>query len=222
MALRMILVGLVASLGFEPPSMSRIESWGQTGRDWVVARVGELTTMTSGPVVAEIVETPAEPEAPVTTAAVEPSPATTKAVDDLTFEVVVEGMAVQFGDQLAMATPAPAPAVEPVPVVAAAPEAEPVVAEAPPVVEPMIETVVAEAPPVAEPVVAAEAAPVVVAEQPAPAAIATDDATTPTGESRGLNRLTHAVTLTRQAFAAWANLIDSPVGGVVASRAMAH
>jgi hypothetical protein len=47
MTLRIMLVGLVASLGFEPPSGSDVSSWAQAGRAWFQARMLDH----SGPVV---------------------------------------------------------------------------------------------------------------------------------------------------------------------------
>jgi hypothetical protein len=47
MTLRIMLVGLVASMGFELPGTGDFSSWTQSGREWVSARMADLT----GPVV---------------------------------------------------------------------------------------------------------------------------------------------------------------------------
>lgn len=47
MTLRIMLVGLVASMGFELPSDAQVACWTQSGRDWVLATVADR----SGPVV---------------------------------------------------------------------------------------------------------------------------------------------------------------------------
>jgi hypothetical protein len=43
MALRIILMGLVASMGFDVPSGPEFSSWTQSGRAWVHARMVDLT-----------------------------------------------------------------------------------------------------------------------------------------------------------------------------------
>lgn len=206
MALRLILVGLVASMGFEPPSMTRVESWGRTGQQWVVAQSSALMSMVSGPVAIETAaseEPDAAPaEAPALAAAEPAAPAAPEAVDDLTFEVVVEGMAVQFGDDLAMMTPAPAPAVVAATTPAPAP-AEPVVVET---VPPVVAEVV---PPAVEPPSVAATVPHA-DDLPAPVAEAASTLADATPAAPRAARFSQALRLTSRAMAAWASVLDAP------------
>jgi hypothetical protein len=42
MAIRFLLVSLVAGLGVEPPNATEVAGWAKSGRDWVVARIDDF------------------------------------------------------------------------------------------------------------------------------------------------------------------------------------
>lgn len=218
MALRLILVSLVASMGFELPSSHDVESWGRSGRVWVAARVSELSTLSTwqdlaGPEDAAEVEAVEDRVAAIDEAPTShPEDSRTTPVDDLAFEVVVEGMASNFSEDIATARIETERAEA---ALAALAEAESLGAEAiardedaiPPALE---APVVAEAAPIMAEVVPSvdpEEAPAVEAPLPAPEIVAEE-----AGPSR-FDRLTKAVRLTRSAVEAWASLMD-PAGSV--------
>jgi hypothetical protein len=96
MTLRIMLLGLVASMGFDLPSGPDLSCWTRSGRDWVHERVADLT----GSVV-EADRPDVEPtdcrqaEAPIS---IEPSAIAeeVKVADDSAFVAVSEAMAVDF------------------------------------------------------------------------------------------------------------------------------
>jgi len=111
MALRFLLVSLVAGMGFEMPNGTDVETWTRPGRDWVEARVADIAGLRTRAErafagaddrepVAEAVSSLAGAEAPL-------------AASDLAFEVVSEGMAADFAVDLALtrSEEPPAPAV---------------------------------------------------------------------------------------------------------------
>ena len=124
MALRVLLVGLVASMGLALPSGQDVKSWADSGGRWVESRLADLNhfraeaerAFEGGPATDPAVY--AEATAPARTEV-----ATTR--DDLTFDAVVEGMASSFAADLAtiekaksgveIAATTPAPTLEEVP-----------------------------------------------------------------------------------------------------------
>jgi hypothetical protein len=93
MALRFVLVGLVASLGFEMPGGPDVSSWARTGRDWFNARMAEVTSLRSEAERALALAADCErsdDQAPAPNAEVAPTRL------DLTFDAVVDGMARDF------------------------------------------------------------------------------------------------------------------------------
>ena len=122
MTLRIMLMGLVASMGIELPSEADVSSWTRSGRDWVGARMVDL----SGPSV-EADRADAEPTdcqqasmpagSPVIAVAED-----SVASDDMAFEAVSAGMAADFtADLLTMQVEEPPS--ESVPVTLASDEA---------------------------------------------------------------------------------------------------
>jgi hypothetical protein len=185
MTLRVLLVGLVASMGYELPSGQDIESWTRTGSQWVNARLADLSHLR------------AEAERSIARStdsdrAVEPTPAPSATAevgltrDDLMFDAVVEGMASDFATDLASIEVAkPVEAV----VVAIEPFVE--MSEAA-CLDPELE--------VAAPDTPARADLEVTAASPAPS---------PTIEATSkAERISTAIRLTRQAISAWASLIQ--------------
>ena len=108
MALRCLLVGLVASLGFELPSSQDVTSWTALGQNWVSARSADLSALqaeatgwltatdpTLRPRTDQVATAEAEPMAvaeATTEAAASPA--------DLAFDSIGEGMALAFGTDL--------------------------------------------------------------------------------------------------------------------------
>ncbi|WP_435019415.1 hypothetical protein TA3x_001283 [Tundrisphaera sp. TA3] len=185
MGLRLILVSLVASMGFELPTSQEVQTWSRSGREWVAARVGEFSAPLIGEAPAEAVEAPTI----VAESPEKPEPAEADPVDDLTFEVVVEGMAVRFGDEFEIAR-AEAARIEAATVAIAEPADE---------VEPLAPNVG-----------------LVEAEELVASDMTHDDASLPPAEGLAaapaepgrIDRLSNAVQLTRKAVAAWACLIQ--------------
>src|SRR4051812_11644383 len=120
MALRFLLVSLVAGVGVGMPSGRGVSRWGASGRGGGGGRMGELGSIKLGPEQAEEAVAVAE----------------TSPVSDLAFDVVVEGMAADFAADLASVVPdRPAPEVlveegrsaDPSPVAWVDPEPAPIV-----------------------------------------------------------------------------------------------
>lgn len=189
MALRLVLVGLVASMGIELPSGSDLANWTRTGREWAGARMADLSVIR-----VEAARTCAGP------ADCGPADGHLGAADvtgagsgraDLAFDVVVEGMAVDFAaDFASLRVDGPAP--DQVPDAISGGErgvvhtelswSDPEPVPAAPIAEVAIE---APALPVEAPLV-----------------------------SRRSERLSTAVRLTRQALDAWARLIEGSAEAV--------
>ncbi len=112
MALRFLLVSLVAGMGCELPSQSDLECWARAGQEWVDARVGDIARIKVEAELALAGVADSERET-----APDPSPVeATPDRDDLAFEAVVEKMASDFAADLA-AIEEPVPADEAVVVV---------------------------------------------------------------------------------------------------------
>jgi hypothetical protein len=100
MTLRIMLLGLVASMGIELPSGADISSWTRSGRDWVASRLGDLP----GPYV-EADRADAGPTDCHQAGRPTESPVVAVAEDcgiaaDLAFEAVSEAMAADFSADL--------------------------------------------------------------------------------------------------------------------------
>ncbi len=188
MALRCLLVSLVASLGFELPSGQAVTAWTTSGGDWISARTVDLSAIgaeasgwlgsndpTMKPRTEVLVATPA----PSPTGNDESSPPST----DLAFASINDGMARAFADdsQTALAEPVP---------VALAQEGSP-------------------ATPVE--VLPQPAADSLALAFPALATAATDEEGDDSAASppASVDRLSSAVRLTRDAVEAWASLVQS-------------
>jgi hypothetical protein len=83
MALRVLLVAIVAALGLELPGADEFAGWERSGRDWVTARLADLSSLCFD-------------EAPAS----EPTDAAPDRTD-LVFEAVTESMALNFSSDLA-------------------------------------------------------------------------------------------------------------------------
>jgi hypothetical protein len=191
MTLRIMLVGLVASMGFELPSGGDLSSWTQSGREWVNARMADLTgsvveadclgSGSTGCLQAE------SPDSIGPSVVAEPA----KAADDAAFDAVSEAMVAEFvADTMPMA-------------------------EMPSPIEDDPATVGVEAPPVGLPdgeELAAQVAPASDVE-PADAFESDDmpaDATTETEEAEDASRadrVSSALRVTGEAVRAWVSLI---------------
>lgn len=196
MALRLVLVGLVASMGIELPSGSDLANWTRTGREWAGVRMADLSVIR-----VEAARTCAGP------ADCGPADGHLGAADvtgagsgraDLAFDVVVEGMAVDFAaDFASLRVDGPAPDQVPdaisggergvVPTELSWSDPEPVPAD-----------------PIAEVAIEAPALPVEALALPVEATLV----------SRRSERLSTAVRLTRQALDAWARLIEGSAEAV--------
>ena len=108
MALRCLLVSLVATLGFELPSGQDVTSWTMSGQNWVSARGGDLASMgsaTSGwlglndpDLVTTLVGPTLAAASSQVIASAEAAAASESA--DLAFESVGEGMTLTFADDI--------------------------------------------------------------------------------------------------------------------------
>ena len=183
MALRVLLVGLVASLGFELPTGPDLASWAKSGRAWVDARAAELSGLRleaeqalAGPTDGERAEGPA------------PSTEVASSRADLIFEATVEAMASEFAVDLALMKEA-TPAEEAVVVVERFQERPPA-AETDPGPESESDEQASEG--------LAEVVPV-----PAPSIAP------PASPASPIEKLSTAVRLTREAVNAWASLIQA-------------
>ena len=98
MALRFLLVSLVAGMGLELPSGQELSSWTRAGREWAGARMVELSSLRVEAEQAFLgatdCERAIENTGPIASAEVGASRA------DLAFDVVVEGMASTFAADL--------------------------------------------------------------------------------------------------------------------------
>jgi len=182
MALRFVLLGLVASMGFEMPSTQDLASWSRSGREWFDARLADVSCLRAEAARAFDVAANGERVAEA------PAPEVAPTRDDLTFDAVVDGMAKDFSTDLA------------------ALEAEKTLEfeEALTVVEPFREmppAVVGIGQPEPEPSMDPAVGEVAVA---APAAVPAQAVET---ESR-VAKISAALRLTRQAMSAWAALIQ--------------
>jgi hypothetical protein len=185
MALRFLLVSLVAGMGLELPSGQELSSWTRAGREWAGARMVELSSIrveaerallgSTDCERADVVAGPAEAD--------DAGPSTA----DLAFDVVVEGMASTFAADLAALRADRPESI-------ATPEA---IAEQPRSEEPPM---LAWRDPEPEPA-SVETQPDVVAEPPISPTQISPIATR-------VDRLSVAVRLTRQAVIAWASLIE--------------
>lgn len=202
MALRCLLVSLVASLGFELPSNQDVTSWTVSGRNWVSACSVDLSPLqaeasgwlgsndpTMKPKTEEIAATEAAP-AVLAEAKTEQSASPA----DLAFDSIGEGMALEFGSDLE-ATRAEVATVAPS--IEAAPE--------------MVATVSEPTQPEDE---------LLTLAFPAPSASLTDEETTDQDEttSARADRLSSAVRLTREAVQAWASVIQTVGDDVIPTR----
>jgi hypothetical protein len=117
MALRIFLVAIVAALGLELPGSDELAGWERSGREWVAARMADLSSLCLD-------------EAPTN----EPTEAAPDRVD-LAFEAVAESMASAFSSDLALNVPR-APVEEAVASIKPQADLAPAVAAVPVVVEP--------------------------------------------------------------------------------------
>jgi hypothetical protein len=219
MALRVLLVGLVASMGFELPTGQDLSSWARTGRGWADARMAELSWLRLEAEKAIAIATDGvRDELPPSRSA---EVASTRA--DLIFEAAVEGMASGFAADLALMEDA-SPAEESV-VAEVGPTRADLIFEA--TVEGMASEFAADlalmedASPAEETVVVVERfqemppAESTEPEPEGPAIEAPSDVLAPAAASAlsarpasRVERLSAAVRLTKQAVSAWASLIQ--------------
>lgn len=207
MALRCLLVGLVASLGFQLPSGQDVTSWTRPGRDWVAARTITLSDLkaTASVWFAAEPEPAAQPPVAEPAPALAVAPAAEPAPDDLAFAAITEGMAASFAADLEVARAEEAAAVRDEPAPAPAAEA---VAAADPTGEPEHESMaLAHAEPAPEAVTPGQA-------EFAPEAVTQGDAEPAASPA---TRLTSAVRATREAMNAWASVVQA-VGREVVAR----
>ena len=189
MTLRIMLLGLVASMGFELPSGAQVSCWTQSGRDWVLATAAdrsvpevEADRPDAGLADCHQAEAPAPIERSIV--AVEP-----KADDDSAFVAASEAMAADFAADLMTMREERAPA-EDVPAMLAV--------ASPPVGLPDGEELSVPPSP-ADEVVLADV--VASDDVPAEATVAIDEP-----PSRA-DRVSNAIRLTRDAARAWADLM---------------
>lgn len=195
MTLRFMLVGIVASMGFEMPTAQDLASWSRSGCNWFDARMADVSCLQAEAARAlelvtdcERVDDPALAPAPLAASEVAPTGA------DLTFDAVVDGMARDFSADLASIEAEKSFDVEEyITIVEPFEEMLPAVASEPqpaPTPEPVVEAI-AEADPEPEPAMQPALTPVSVVQ----------------AESR-VAKISSAVRLTRQALGAWAALIQ--------------
>jgi hypothetical protein len=190
MTLRIMLVGLVASLGFELPSGSDVSRWAQAGTAWVQARMLDR----SGPEIGckpELAE-PSDCQQVVEKIEVPALVAEAEAVSDAAFQVAAERVTVDLAADLVASHRDETPVVEVAPKLALeapAPVGLPEGEEAGCLV-----------------VNADEARTVEVAlpDEPSPA----DPVDSTVGSPERLDRVSSAVRLTREAFNAWAAVMQ--------------
>jgi hypothetical protein len=184
MALRFLLMSLVAGMGLELPNGQELSSWTRAGREWAGARMVDLSALRSEAECAFLGSTDCEradeSAGPTATADAGSSSA------DLAFDVVVEGMASTFAaDLAAIRVEGPESAFAPGAL------ADQPRGEDPPLLawrDPEPESATFPAPAAEEPTSPAETSP----------------------SASRVDRLSAAVRLTRQAVIAWASLIEGP------------
>lgn len=182
MALRFLLVSLVAGMGLELPSGQDLSNWTRAGREWAGARMVEFSSLRGEAACASRGPTDCERESEGTGPA--PTADAGPPTVDLAFDVVVEGMASAFAADLAAIGP-DRPELDVLPEVIA----EQSRGEDPPIL--------AWTDPEPEP-----------ASFPAPAESRPDGSTGSPAMAGRVERLSAAVRLTRQALSAWALLIE--------------
>lgn len=210
MALRCLLVSLVATLGFELPSGQDVTSWTMSGQSWVSARGGDLASMGSatsgwlGLNDPDLVTTLVGPTLAAASSQVIAAAEATAAAEsaDLAFESVGEGMTLTFADDIEAnraKLDAPLPTTEVEPIVAAA-------------VEPILVVAV-------EPLCQPETDAMELAF-PAPDAALVADGSEQVEEDESVvaERLSSAVQLTRDAVQAWTSLVQSVGSEMILTR----
>ena len=222
MALRCLLVSLVATLGFELPSGQDVTSWTMSGQSFVAARAGDVASMGStasgwlglndSDSVAKLIGPTLAAESAQVVASAETAAATSSA--DLAFESVGEGTVLTFADDI-LAAPAgvetPLPATEVEPVMVAAADAEPIIVAAADA-EPIIVAVT-------EPVCQPETNAMNLAFPAAEAELATEESEqVEESDSVVAEQLSSAVQLTRDAVQAWTSLVQSVGSEMVLTR----
>lgn len=115
MTLRMMLLGLVASMGFELPSGADLSSWVNSTRVWVEASVADRSVGCVEAVVAE--SSPTDCRQALETSVEPPSEELTRTTEDLAFDAASTAMAADFVADLAAQIDEPA--AEPTPMIAA-------------------------------------------------------------------------------------------------------
>jgi hypothetical protein len=195
MTLRIMLLGLVASMGFELPSGTDLERWTESGRNWVVAQMADQSVPG--------VEAPKPCVLPTDCLQAEETCRKPMIVveqpdssGDKAFEAVTNKLAADFAADLVAKAEEPKPTEpEPAPLIVAAPETPEVGLPAGEemATQVVIETKVEVAEVVVEPVVPVEVTEV-----------------TETRNER-LDRISTAVRLTKEAVHAWAEVIQDPV-----------
>ncbi len=191
MTLRIMLLGLVASMGFELPSAPEVSRWLEASRNWVDATVADR----SGSIV-EVMSPDVRPtdccqarETCLAPVAIE----LPKACDDKAFEAVSNAMATDFAaDVVAQATQPPT-LEEETTIVEVAVET----LEIPAVGLPSGEELVTQVIPEEKPETVAE-----VVEEPSMTVELTEEA-----QDR-LDRISNAIRLTREAAEAWADVLQ--------------
>jgi hypothetical protein len=191
MTLRIMLLGLVASMGFELPSGADLKRWAENGQGWVTATMADRSGHCVEAVPADVVLTDCRQAAESCHAPIvveQPN-----ASEDKAFEAASTAMVADFAADLVAKAPETLPSVlEPVIEVVEAPEVglpagEEIATQV--IVETKVDIV-----DVAE-----------VTEKPA-----TTTELTEVMHER-LDRISHAVRLTRDAVQAWADVVQDPI-----------
>jgi hypothetical protein len=100
MTLRIMLLGLVASMGIELPSGAEVTSWTRSGRDWVAATWADLPGSCVGADPADAGPTDCHQASKQTGSPVIAVAEDCRTSDDMVFEAVSEGMAADFSADL--------------------------------------------------------------------------------------------------------------------------
>jgi len=191
MTLRIMLMGLVASMGYDLPSGPDLSCWAQAGRDWVHSRMADLTGSEVEADCPDLGLTDCHrAKAPVS---IEPSVIAeeVKVSDDSAFVAVSEAMVGEFAADLMTIRDETSP-VEDAPVMVAG--------DAPPVGLPGGEELTVQVSPVGE----AEKADVFKSDD------MPSETTDETDKAPPQADLSSAIRLTREAVQAWANLMPQP------------